>query len=42
MGGGVYCSPAIGADGTVYIGVNETLFAFSADGEQKWPIENGQ
>ena len=41
MGGGVYYSPAIGTDGTVYIGVNEKLYAFSADGEQKWSIEIG-
>lgn len=41
MGGGVYYSPAIGADGTVYIGVNEALYAFSADGAQKWSIAIG-
>lgn len=41
MGGGVYYSPAIGADGTVYIGVNEALYAFSADGAQRWSIEIG-
>ena len=41
MGGGVYYSPAMAVDGTVYIGVNQALFAFSADGAQKWSIDIG-
>ena len=41
MGGGVYYSPAIDAGGNVYIGVNEKLYSYSADGAQNWSIEIG-
>ena len=30
------CSPAIGADGTIYVGCYQSLYAINPDGSQKW------
>jgi len=36
-GDAVYSSPAIGADGTIYVGSNDyNLYALNADGSKKW------
>jgi outer membrane protein assembly factor BamB len=33
---GTQCSPVIGGDGTIYLGVNEHMWAITADGKRKW------
>ena len=41
-GGGVYSSPAIGCDGTVYVGSNDNnLYAINPDGSKKWEFVTG-
>ncbi len=41
-GGGVVASPAIGADGTLYVGSNDfNLYAINPDGTQKWAFPTG-
>ncbi len=41
-GGGIYSSPAIGADGTIYVGSRDgRLYALTADGILKWSFETG-
>jgi len=41
-GGGVESSPAIGADGTIYVGSNDYyLYALSPDGKLKWKYLTG-
>jgi len=38
----VYSSPAIGADGTIYVGSNDgKLYAINPDGTQKWAFTTG-
>jgi outer membrane protein assembly factor BamB len=40
--GGAISSPAIGADGTIYVGSNDTnLYAINPDGIQKWQFDTG-
>ncbi|MDB4805128.1 immunoglobulin domain-containing protein, partial [bacterium] len=40
--GMVYSSPAIGSDGTIYVGSNSgNLYAINPDGTQKWAFETG-
>ena len=40
-GGGVISSPAIGADGTIYVGsVDGQLYVLNPDGTQKWSAES--
>ncbi|MCK4394788.1 PQQ-binding-like beta-propeller repeat protein [Candidatus Bipolaricaulota bacterium] len=42
-GGSVNSSPAIGADGTVYVGSTDRyLYALTSDGRLKWRYETGQ
>lgn len=41
QGGGVYGSPAIGVDGTIYLGVGNFLHAINPDGTQKWFVALG-
>ncbi len=37
---GIYSTPAIGLDGTVYIGANDSnIYAINPDGSQKWSID---
>lgn len=41
-GNDVYSSPAIGADGTVYVGVADNkLYAINPDGTKKWEFQTG-
>ena len=41
-GGVIFSSPAIAADGSIYIGSNDNmLHAFNADGTNKWSFETG-
>ena len=41
-GGVIFSSPAIAADGSIYIGSNDNmLHAFNADGTNKWTFETG-
>ena len=41
-GDGIYSSPAVGADGTVYFGSDDTyLYALNADGSLKWKYATG-
>jgi outer membrane protein assembly factor BamB len=41
-GDGVYSSPAIGSDGTIYVGsFDHNLYAINADGSLKWKFETG-
>jgi uncharacterized repeat protein (TIGR02543 family) len=41
-GGVIFSSPAIAADGSVYVGSNDNmLHAFNADGTNKWTFETG-
>lgn len=41
-GGGVYSSPAMGADGTVYVGSNDgNLYAIKSDGSISWAYPMG-
>ena len=41
-GGTVYSSPAIGADGTIYVGsFDKKLYAINRDGTQKWAFTAG-
>ena len=41
-GGGVYSSPAIGSDGTIYVGSSDgDLYAINPDGTLKWKYETG-
>jgi uncharacterized repeat protein (TIGR02543 family) len=41
-GGVIFSSPAIAADGSIYIGSNDNmLHAFNADGTSKWTFETG-
>jgi outer membrane protein assembly factor BamB len=37
--GGIYHSPLIGADGTIYFGTDHSLYAIDADGALKWRYE---
>ena len=40
--GGVYSSPAVGDDGTVYFGsYDQRIYAISPDGSQQWRFETG-
>ena len=42
-GGAVYSSPAVGADGTIYIGSYDgKLYAINPDGSQKWAFATGE
>jgi outer membrane protein assembly factor BamB len=34
--GSVFSSPAIGSDGTIYVGTSEDFYAINSDGSQKW------
>ena len=41
-GDGMWSSPAIGADGTIYVGsYDDNLYAINPDGTQKWAFETG-
>ena len=41
-GGNVQSSPAIGSDGTVYVGSNDSsLYAINPDGTKKWEFKTG-
>jgi hypothetical protein len=41
-GDGVASSPAIGADGTIYVGSGDSnLYALNPDGSQKWSFTTG-
>ena len=41
-GGNVYSSPAIGADGTIYVGSDDNyLYAINPDGSLRWRFETG-
>ena len=41
-GGSVFSSPAIGADGTLYVGSSDgNLYAINSDGTQKWAFLTG-
>jgi outer membrane protein assembly factor BamB len=41
-GGDVYSSPAIGTDGTIYVGSNDNnLYAINPDGTYKWHFTTG-
>ncbi|MEF8874652.1 MAG: PQQ-binding-like beta-propeller repeat protein, partial [Candidatus Thermoplasmatota archaeon] len=41
-GGSVYSSPAIGSDGTIYVGSRDTnLYALNPDGTEKWRFDTG-
>ena len=41
-GGWVYSSPAIGADGTIYVGSDDhKLYAVNPNGTQKWAFNTG-
>ena len=41
-GGSVECSPAIGADGTIYMGsLDSHLYALNPDGARKWSCDTG-
>jgi outer membrane protein assembly factor BamB len=41
-GGGVYSSPAIGSDGTIYVGsYDHKLYAINPDGTEKWNFMTG-
>jgi outer membrane protein assembly factor BamB len=38
----VFSSPAIGADGTIYVGSHDyNLYAINPDGSQKWSFTTG-
>jgi outer membrane protein assembly factor BamB len=37
----VFSSPSIGVDGTIYIGINDALYALNPDGSEKWAFETG-
>jgi len=42
IGGPVYSSPAIGSDGTVYVGSDDgNLYAVNPDGTEKWHFTTG-
>ena len=41
-GGNVYSSPAVGADGTIYVGsYDDNLYALNSDGTRKWDYTTG-
>ncbi len=41
-GGDVFSSPAIGSDGTIYVGSDDyNLYAINPDGSQKWAFQTG-
>ncbi len=41
-GGGIDSSPAIGSDGTIYVGsYDKKLYALNSDGSKKWEYETG-
>uniref|UniRef100_UPI003467EF7C Cell surface protein n=1 Tax=synthetic construct TaxID=32630 RepID=UPI003467EF7C len=41
-GGSVHSSPAIGQDGTIYVGSNDHyLYAINPNGKLKWKFETG-
>jgi outer membrane protein assembly factor BamB len=41
-GGGIFSSPAVGSDGTIYVGsFNGTLYAINPDGSLKWSYPTG-
>jgi outer membrane protein assembly factor BamB len=41
-GGSVHSSPAIGSDGTIYVGSDDNnLYAINPDGSKKWAFETG-
>jgi len=41
-GGSVYSSPAIGADGTIYVGsIDKKVYALEANGTKRWEFETG-
>ena len=41
-GGRVTSSPAIGSDGTIYVGsLNDALYAINPDGSKKWEFKTG-
>jgi len=41
-GSRIYSSPAIGADGTIYVGsIDNNLYAINPDGSQKWSFTTG-
>jgi outer membrane protein assembly factor BamB len=42
-GAGIFSSPIVAADGTVYFGsADETFYALNADGSQRWTITTGE
>jgi outer membrane protein assembly factor BamB len=42
LGDEVYCTPAIGADGTIYVGTDKgTLVAITPKGKRKWSYKTG-
>jgi outer membrane protein assembly factor BamB len=42
LGEEIYCTPAIGADGTVYVGTDKgTLAAIAPNGKKKWSYKTG-
>ncbi len=41
-GGGIYSSPALGSDGTIYVGSSDNkLYALNSDGTKKWEFLTG-
>ena len=39
----IYSSPALGADGTIYVGSeDDNLYAINPDGTQQWAFATGQ
>ena len=41
-GGSILSSPAIGNDGTIYVGSDDSyLYAISPDGDRKWAFQTG-
>ena len=41
MGGSTYSSPAVGEDGTVYVGSADSIYAIAADGQRRWAAPVG-
>ena len=41
MGGSTYSSPAVGEDGTVYVGSADSIYAIAPDGRRRWAVPVG-
>jgi outer membrane protein assembly factor BamB len=42
LGDAIYCTPAVGADGTIYVGTDQgTLVAVAPNGTRKWSFKTG-